>query len=152
MAVFINLSIACTVVACPRQWRFPCATECLHTSIILHSARIALALYKTSLPTAVSFIILLVTIMTSSAVFANSLIIRYTICRNEASLFWKSFEMPKNSEVASLVGNLSPVKRRSAILVRSMRHLRGDTGEELNSRATRGYQRGLVLTWDCIPS
>lgn len=55
--------------------------------------------------------------------------------------------MPKNREVASLVGNLSPVKRRSAILVRSMRHLRGDTGEELNNRAATWYQRGLVVHW-----
>lgn len=52
--------------------------------------------------------------------------------------------MPKNREVASLVGNLSPVKRRRAILVRRMRHLRGDTGEELNRRAREGCQLGLV--------
>ena len=51
--------------------------------------------------------------------------------------------MPKNREVASLVGNLSPVKRRSAIFVRSIRHFRGDTGEELNNRATCD-QRGLA--------
>ena len=43
--------------------------------------------------------------------------------------------MPKKSVVASFVGNFSPVKRRRAILVRSVRHLRGEMGEELNSRA-----------------
>ena len=43
--------------------------------------------------------------------------------------------MPKKSEVASLVGNFSPVNSRSAILVRSRRHLKGDIGEELNNRA-----------------
>lgn len=78
---------------------------------------------------------LLVTMITSSAVFASSFITRYTICRREASLFWKSFEIPKKRDVASFVGNLSPVKRRSAILVRSTRHLLGDIGEELNRRA-----------------
>lgn len=79
--------------------------------------------------------ILLVTMMTSSAVFASSLIIRYTICRKDASLFWNSLEMPKKREVASFVGNLSPVKRRRAILVRRMRHCRGEIGDELNNRA-----------------
>lgn len=103
--------------------------------MIRQSARIAFARYKTSLPTAVSFIILLVTMITSSAVLASSLIIKYTICRNEASLFWKSLEMPKNREVASFVGNFSPVKRRRAIFVKRIRHLRGDTGDVLNSRA-----------------
>jgi hypothetical protein len=43
--------------------------------------------------------------------------------------------MPKKRVVASVVGNFSPVKRRTAILVRRVRHLRGDMGEELNSRA-----------------
>lgn len=88
-----------------------------------------------SLPTDVSFMMLLVTIMTSSAVFANSFIIKYTICRREGSLFWNSFEMPKKRDVASFVGKTSPVKRRRAIFVRSIRHLRGDIGEELKSRA-----------------
>lgn len=105
------------------------------TSIIVHKALIAFALYNTSLPTDVSFMILLVTMITSSAVFASSFIIRYTICRREASLFWNNLEMPKKREVASLVGNFSPVKRRSAILVRSIRHRRGEIGEELNKRA-----------------
>jgi hypothetical protein len=103
--------------------------------MILHRARIAFGLYRTSLPTDVSFMILLVTMITSSAVFANSFIIKYTICRREASLFWNNFEMPKKRDVASLVGNLSPVKRRSAILVKSIRHLRGEMGEELKRRA-----------------
>jgi hypothetical protein len=44
-----------------------------------HNARIALARYKTSLPTAVSFMIMLVDIITSSAVLASSLRIKYTI-------------------------------------------------------------------------
>ena len=43
--------------------------------------------------------------------------------------------MPKNRVVASLVGNFSPVKRRTASLVSSVRHFRGDMGEELKSRA-----------------
>ena len=109
--------------------------------MILQSARIALARYTTSLPTAaVSFMMLLVTMITSSAVFASSLITRYTICRREASLFWKSFDMPKKSDVASVVGNFSPVNRRRAILVRRMRQRRGDMGEVLKTRA-----------WSCKP-
>lgn len=103
--------------------------------MILHKALIAFALYSTSLPTDVSFMILLVTMITSSAVFASSFIIKYTICRSDASLFWNNFEMPKKREVASFVGNLSPVKRSRAILVRSIRHRRGEIGEELNRRA-----------------
>lgn len=83
----------------------------------------------------VSFIIVLVTIMTSSAELAISLMTRWTICRKLASLFWKSLEIPKKRVVASFVGNLSPVYRRRAILVRRMRHLRGWIGELLNSRA-----------------
>ena len=75
--------------------------------------------------------------MTSSAVFASSLITRYTIWRKDASLFWNSLEMPKKRDVASFVGNFSPVKRRSAILVRRRRHLKGDIGEELKSRASK---------------
>jgi len=43
--------------------------------------------------------------------------------------------MPKKSDVASLVGNFSPVKRRRAIFVRSIRHLLGDIGDELKRRA-----------------
>ena len=57
----------------------------------------------------VSFMIVLVTIMISSAELASSLMTRWTICRRLASLFWKSFEMPKKSVVASVVGNFSPV-------------------------------------------
>jgi hypothetical protein len=49
--------------------------------------------------------------------------------------------MPKKSVVASFVGNLSPVKRRSAILVRSTRHFRGDMGDELKRRAGTSGQR-----------
>lgn len=43
--------------------------------------------------------------------------------------------MPKKSEVASFVGNCSPVKRRTAIFVRRVRHVRGEMGEVLNNRA-----------------
>lgn len=111
------------------------------TSIILHSDRIAFARYKISLPTAISFMMLLVTMMTSSAVFAISLMTKYTICRSDASLFWNNFEIPKKRDVASLVGNLSPVKRRRAILVSSLRHLKGDMGDELKSRARKTTQR-----------
>jgi hypothetical protein len=100
-----------------------------HTSMILTSARIAFALYRTSLPTPVSFMILCVIMITSDAEFASSLNIRYIICRREGSLFWKSFEMPKKRSVASLGGKDSPVKSRSAILVRRIRHFRGDMGE-----------------------
>ena len=60
---------------------------------------------------------------------------RYTICRRLASLFWNNLEIPKNMDVASFVGNFSPVKRRRAILVRSIRHFRGDMGEMLKTRA-----------------
>jgi len=43
--------------------------------------------------------------------------------------------MPKKRAVASCWGNLSPVKRRRAILVSRMRHLRGEMGEVLKTRA-----------------
>src|SRR4051794_32106908 len=101
------------------------------------SALMALARYKTSLPTAVSFMMMLVDMITSSAVPANSFKIRYTICRNEGSLFWKSLEMPKKRVVASFVGNCSPVNMRTAILVSNVRHVRGEIGEELKRRAAR---------------
>ncbi len=48
--------------------------------------------------------------------------------------------MPKKREVASLVGNFSPVKRSRAILVSRMRHFRGDTGEVLKTRAVSLHQ------------
>jgi hypothetical protein len=50
--------------------------------------------------------------------------------------------MPKNSVVASFVGNFSPVKRRRAIFVRRTRHFRGDMGDELKRRAGTGGQHG----------
>ena len=43
--------------------------------------------------------------------------------------------MLKNRVVASFVGNFSPVKRRRAIFVRSLRHRRGDIGDALKRRA-----------------
>jgi hypothetical protein len=95
----------------------------------------ALGLKIASVPPPVSFMIVLVTIMISSAECANSLMMRCTICRKLASLFWKSFEIPKKRVVASFVGKRSPVYRRRAILVRRTRHLRGWIGEELNNRA-----------------
>jgi hypothetical protein len=95
----------------------------------------ALGLYIASVPPAVSFIIVLVTIIISSAEVANSLMIRCTICRKLASLCWNSFEIPKKRVVASLVGNFSPVYRSRAIFVRRTRHFRGWIGEELNNRA-----------------
>ena len=49
------------------------------TSIIRHKARIAFALYRISLPTPVSFMMLCVIIITSDAEFASSLNIRYII-------------------------------------------------------------------------
>lgn len=69
----------------------------------------ALGLKMTSVLPPVSFIIVLVTMMMSSAEWASSLMTRCTICRKLASLFWKSFEMPKNRVVASFEGNFSPV-------------------------------------------
>ena len=122
MAVFISRSIPCTVVAY-RHTKVGSDISKTHaknglgrqvqgrrrTSIMRHNARMALALYNTSLPTEVSFIIMLVDMMTSSAVFASSFKIKYTICRKDGSLFWNSFEMPKKSVVASLVGKVSPV-------------------------------------------
>jgi hypothetical protein len=59
-------------------------------------------------------------------------------------LFWNNLEIPKNNSVASLVGNFSPVKRRTAIFVRRLRHLRGEIGEELKRRA----EFGLVIAVD----
>lgn len=72
-------------------------------------ARIAFGRKITSVLPPVSFMMVLVTMMMSSAELASSLITRWTIWRRLASLFWKSFEMPKKSVVASLVGNFSPV-------------------------------------------
>jgi hypothetical protein len=71
--------------------------------------------------------------------------------------------MPKKREVASLVGNFSPVKRSRVIFVSNLRHLSGDMGEELNSRAdtllvsvTRGDVRStahpLETPQSCRPS
>lgn len=74
-----------------------------------HKARIALGLKMASLLPPVSFIIVAVTMMISSAELANSLMTRWTICLRLASLFWKSLEIPKKRVVASLVGNFSPV-------------------------------------------
>lgn len=80
-----------------------------HTSIIRHRARMALGLKTISVLPPVSFIIVLVTIIVSSAEAASSLMTRCTICRKAASLFWNSFEMPKKRVVASFAGNFSPV-------------------------------------------
>jgi hypothetical protein len=59
--------------------------------------------------------------------------------------------MPKKREVASFTGNFSPVKRRRAILVRRIRHLRGETGDVLKTRAVvvrvRGLNGGLSMVW-----
>lgn len=60
--------------------------------------------------------------------------------------------MPKKREVASFVGNFSPVKRRRAILVNNMRHLRGDTGDVLKTRAVVRRQQAAnciqrVASW-----
>lgn len=109
------------------------------------SALMALARYKTSLPTAVSFIMILVDMITSSAVPASSFKIRYTICRNDGSLFWNSLEIPKKRVVASFVGNCSPVNMRTAILVSNVRHVRGEIGEELNRRARRIISSALNM-------
>jgi hypothetical protein len=51
--------------------------------------------------------------------------------------------MPKKSEVASFVGNFSPVESRYAILVRRTRHFRGETGDELKTRAVAGQDYSL---------
>lgn len=89
--------------------------------------------------------ILLVTIITSSAVLASSFITRYTICRKLASLFWNSFDIPKKSDVASLVGNFSPVKRSKDIFVKRIRHFRGDIGDVLKTRASTGKHNVLCM-------
>jgi hypothetical protein len=78
---------------------------------------------------------LLVTMMISSADGASSFSARYIICRNAASLFWNSLEMPKKSVVASFRGKRSPVKSSSTILVSRILHFRGDMGDVLNTRA-----------------
>lgn len=59
--------------------------------------------------------------------------------------------MPKKRDVASLVGNFSPVKRRRAILVKSIRHRRGEIGEELNRRA-KVVSDGSTQVQNVIPS
>jgi hypothetical protein len=100
------------------------------------SALIAFGRKMASVPPPVSFMIVLVTIIISSAECANSFIMRWTICRKLASLFWKSLEIPKKRVVASFVGNFSPVYSRRPIFVRRTRHLRGCMGEELNNRAS----------------
>lgn len=92
----------------------------------------------------VSFMTVLVTMMISSAELASSLMARSTICRRLASLFWKSFEIPKNSVVASLVGNFSPVYSRRTILVRRSRHFLGIIGELLKRRAVEREHHLLV--------
>jgi hypothetical protein len=74
-----------------------------------HRARIALGRKMASVLPPVSFMMVLVTMMMSSAELASSLMTRWTIWRRLASLFWKSLEMPKKRVVASLVGNFSPV-------------------------------------------
>ncbi len=74
-----------------------------------HRARIAFGRKITSVLPPVSFMMVLVTMMMSSAERASSLMTRCTIWRRLASLFWKSLEMPKKSVVASLVGKRSPV-------------------------------------------
>ena len=76
-----------------------------------------------------------VTMITSSAEPASSLMTRYTIWRSAASLFWNSFEMPKKSVVASWRPQLSPVKSSSASFVRITLHLRGEMGLWLKTRA-----------------
>jgi hypothetical protein len=55
--------------------------------------------------------------------------------------------MPKKREVASLVGNFSPVERRRAILVRRIRHLRGETGDVLKTRAGEETYCGQPAHW-----
>lgn len=81
--------------------------------------------------------IILVDMITSCAVVESSLSIKYTIWRKEGSLFWNNLEMPKKRVVASSVGNFSPVNRRTASFVSSVRHLRGEIGDELNNRAIK---------------
>lgn len=77
------------------------------TSVILHRARMAAALYKSSFPV-MSLVKLEVTIITSSAMVDNSLIPRYIIRRRITSWDWKSFVMAKNVSVASVVPSCSP--------------------------------------------
>lgn len=85
------------------------AVSVARTSIMRQRARMALGRKMASVPPPVSFMIVLVTMMISSAELASSLMTKWTICRRLASLFWKSFEIPKKRVVASLVGKDSPV-------------------------------------------
>ena len=59
-------------------------------------------------------------------------------------MFWNNLEIPKKRAVASFVGNFSPVKRRREILVRRIRHFRGDTGDVLNTRAIHERQPSIL--------
>lgn len=55
--------------------------------------------------------------------------------------------MPKKREVASLVGNFSPVKRRRASLVRRIRHFRGEIGDVLKTRAVQEHCGQYTDLW-----
>jgi hypothetical protein len=79
------------------------------TSMIRHRALIAFGRYIASVLPPVSFMIVLVTMIMSSAELASSLMTKWTIWRRLASLFWNSLEIPKKRVVASCVGNFSPV-------------------------------------------
>jgi hypothetical protein len=124
----------------------------VEASITRQRARMAFGRYTTSLPTDVSFMMEEVTMMTSSAEPASSLMTRYTIWRSEASLFWKSFDMPKKSVVASCRPQLSPVKSSRASFVRITLHFLGDIGLWLNTRAgqsARMLPAAFTLRVDC---
>ena len=71
------------------------------TSMMVQRARMALALYWSSLPV-MSLVRLLVTMMTSSAIWDISLMARYTRRRKDTSLDWNNLVTAKNVSVASV--------------------------------------------------
>lgn len=77
------------------------------TSVMLQRALMAAALYISSRPV-MSLVRDEVTMITSSAMPARSLIPRYTIRRRITSRDWNNFVMAKNASVASTVPKTSP--------------------------------------------
>ena len=106
--------------------------------------RILFGLKITSEFEAESFMILEVTMIRSSTSRASILRHKYTICRKLGSLLLKSFEVAKKRSTASFLEYFSPVDKMRMIFVKRMRHLRGLTGEVLNTR--KGKPKGMRST------
>lgn len=103
------------------------------TSVIVHNARIAAPLYKSSLPV-MSFVRDEVTMMTSSAMWLNSLIPKYTIRLKTGSLHWNSLVMAKNTSVASFAFSCSPWMSRYRIFDKIWVHFLGLMTDSLKAR------------------